>query len=123
MGLRMKNFNILGVHWEIQFLGGRGYEKPIQMGELSERVVWTVCRFKGRGGGLARNGVVFLREGVWDPNAHNGNTHTIESSCRCTFRSSFSIISDGPVQPKNTYSCVLKVTGQVWESQKNEHQQ
>ena len=54
MGLRMKNFNILGVHWKIQFLGGRGYEKPIQMGELSERVVWTVCRFKGRGGGLGK---------------------------------------------------------------------
>ena len=49
MGLRMKNFNILGVHWKIQFLGGRGYEKPIQMGGLPERVVWTVCRFKCMG--------------------------------------------------------------------------
>ena len=24
----------------------------------------------------------------------------------------------GPVQPENTYSCILKVTGEVWESQK-----
>ena len=29
-----------------------------------------------------------------------------------------SILSGGTVQPENTYSCILKVTGQVWESQK-----
>ena len=28
MGLRMKDFNIFGVHWKIQFLGGV-HEKPI----------------------------------------------------------------------------------------------
>ena len=27
MGLRMKNFNILGVHWKIRFLGGGGLLK------------------------------------------------------------------------------------------------
>ena len=32
--------------------------------------------------------------------------------------SSVSIQSGGTVQPENTYSCILKVTGQVWESQK-----
>ena len=32
--------------------------------------------------------------------------------------SSVSLLSGGTVQPKNTYSCILKVTGQVWESQK-----
>ena len=32
--------------------------------------------------------------------------------------SSVSLLSGGRVQPENTYSCILKVTGQVWESQK-----
>ena len=32
--------------------------------------------------------------------------------------SSVSLISGGTMQPENTYSCILKVTGQVWESQK-----
>ena len=32
--------------------------------------------------------------------------------------SSVSLLSDGTVQPENTYFCILKVTGQVWESQK-----
>ena len=29
-----------------------------------------------------------------------------------------SLLSGGKVQPENTYSHILKVTGQVWESQK-----
>ena len=32
--------------------------------------------------------------------------------------SSVSLLSGGTVQPENTYSCILKVTGCVWESQK-----
>ena len=37
--------------------------------------------------------------------------------------SSVSLLSGGTTQPENTYSCILKVTGQVWESQKkDEHQ-
>ena len=32
--------------------------------------------------------------------------------------SSVSLLSGGTVQPENTYSCILHVTGQVWESQK-----
>ena len=32
--------------------------------------------------------------------------------------SSVSLLSGGTVQPENTYFCILKVTGQVWESQK-----
>ena len=32
--------------------------------------------------------------------------------------SSVSLLSGGIVQPKNTYSSILKVTDQVWESQK-----
>ena len=30
-----------------------------------------------------------------------------------------SLLSGGTVQPENTYSRILKVTGQVWESQRN----
>ena len=69
MELRMKNFNIMGVHWKIQFLwgggggGGGGYKKPIYRGDLPEKEgAWTVCRFKGD---LAEiEGVVFLRGGL-----------------------------------------------------------
>ena len=32
--------------------------------------------------------------------------------------SSVSLLSGGTVQPENTHSCIIKVTGQVWESQK-----
>ena len=32
--------------------------------------------------------------------------------------SSVSLLSGGTVQPENTYFCILKVAGQVWESQK-----
>ena len=34
------------------------------------------------------------------------------------FSSPVSLISSGTVQPETTYSCILKVTGQVWESEK-----
>ena len=29
-----------------------------------------------------------------------------------------SLLSGSTVEPENSYSCILKVTGQVWESQK-----
>ena len=29
-----------------------------------------------------------------------------------------SLLSGGTVEPENTYSCILQVSGQVWESQK-----
>ena len=32
--------------------------------------------------------------------------------------SKVSLLSGGKLQPENTYSHILKVTGQVWESQK-----
>lgn len=35
--LRMKNFNILGVHWRIQVLGGEVHEKPIYRGGLPKK--------------------------------------------------------------------------------------
>ena len=37
---------------------------------------------------------------------------------RSLLSSSVSVLSGGTVQPENTYACILKVTGQVWESQK-----
>ena len=41
MGFRMKNFDIIGVPWEIWFLRG-SHEKPICL----KRGTWTVGRFK-----------------------------------------------------------------------------
>ena len=39
MGLRMKNVNIMGVHWKILRLGGKegGHEKPIYRVELPKK--------------------------------------------------------------------------------------
>ena len=37
--------------------------------------------------------------------------------------SSVSSLSGSTVEPENTYSCVLKVTGQVWENQKKDKHQ
>ena len=35
MGLEIKNFNIMEVHWKIRFLGwGEGHEKPVYKGEV-----------------------------------------------------------------------------------------
>ena len=39
-------------------------------------------------------------------------------SCWSLLPSLLSLLSGGTVQPENTYSCILNVTGQVWESQK-----
>ena len=55
-GLRMKNLNIMRVHWKIQFLGEKGggaHGKPIYGGGGGTCLkrgcmdAWTVCRFKG----------------------------------------------------------------------------
>ena len=37
--------------------------------------------------------------------------------------SSVSLLSGGTVQPENAYSSILKVIGQVWESQKKDKHQ
>ena len=47
MELRKKNFNIMGVHWKIQFLVG-AHEKTIYRGELP--------KVRGGGGGRRRGG-------------------------------------------------------------------
>ena len=47
MVLRMKNFNIFGVHWKIRLLARGGPEKPIYKGDCLKRVgSWRVCWFK-----------------------------------------------------------------------------
>ena len=64
MVTRMKNFNILEVHWKIQ-LWGRGFTKNQYRGrDFLGRGAWIVVDFMG-GGGLARKRkVVFLRKGL-----------------------------------------------------------
>ena len=54
MGLRMKNFNVLGVRWKIRLLGG-GFTKNKNRGGyyLKKGGAWTVCQ---GGEGLARKG-------------------------------------------------------------------
>ena len=68
----MKNFNIMGVHWKIQFLGGGGgvHEKSLYRGNcLKRQGLWTVCRFLGQ-----KEGDFFVfeweGEGGLYPNAH-----------------------------------------------------
>ena len=69
MGLRMKNVNILGVHWKNQLLGGLMTHQ--YRGGLPKKGAWTVCQFKGC---LERKTeVVLLRRGGWYPNAHFEN--------------------------------------------------
>ena len=83
MGLRMKNFNIMGVHWKIQFSRVGFHKKPIYRGDCMKRGAWTVFRFKeilgkkkgGQVGGGGRGGdtpmytmkiaLLILRESYW----------------------------------------------------------
>ena len=55
MELKMKNLNIMGVHWKIWFLEEGVHKKTIYSGEgLSKKEgLKTVFRFKGGGGGGA----------------------------------------------------------------------
>ena len=73
MVLRMKNFNIFGVHWKIRLLGGMVLKNQYIGGGLPKR---------GGGGGLGQfvdlrelgkkeGGGVFEGRG-WYPNAHFG---------------------------------------------------
>ena len=53
MGLRMKNFNILGVHWKIRFLGGGGLLKTnIEGGRVCLKRGGGVGQFAYLGGGV-----------------------------------------------------------------------
>ena len=52
MGLRMKDFNIFGVHWKIWFLGGV-CKKPIELWQFAD-LRWGLR--KKEGGGFLRKG-------------------------------------------------------------------
>ena len=69
MTLRMKKFNIFGVYWKIQLLGGGGdLEKPIYRGDcLKKGRFGQFVGLRGVGHGK-KEGVVFLKGG-WYPNA------------------------------------------------------
>ena len=71
MGLRMKNFNILGVQWKIWLLGGEFTKNNIAGGDCLKKEGLNSFKIeRGGGGGLARKrGVVFLRGG-WYSDAH-----------------------------------------------------
>ena len=61
MGLKIKNFNILGVHQKIRRLGGDLAKNRYRGEDCLNTGAWTVCRFKG---GLGKKkGVVFLTGG------------------------------------------------------------
>ena len=67
MGLRMKNFNTMGVHCKTQFLGeGRLQKKQYIEGNCLKRGAWTVCRFKeGLGGVFFGGGGVIPQCTLW----------------------------------------------------------
>ena len=76
MGLRMENFNILGVHWKIQLLGGEFTKNRHRGGGLPKKEgAWTVFRFKG-GLGKKERGVL-LRGGGVDTPMHTMNEYFI----------------------------------------------
>ena len=58
LGLRMKKFDIIGVHWKIRFLGGAWKKQFLGVNRL-KRAAWIVCRFKRELG--KKEKVMFLR--------------------------------------------------------------
>ena len=64
MVLRMKNFNVFGVHRKIQFLGGGGSQKTnIEGGVCLKRVLGQFANSKG-GRGLAIKRGWYFRGGL-----------------------------------------------------------
>ena len=60
MGLRMKNFNIFVIHWNVWLSGG--LQKTKIEGGLPKKGAWTVCQYKGawqeRGVGVFDGGLI-----------------------------------------------------------------
>ena len=65
-GLRMKNFNILGVHWKIWFLGGCMKNQYIG-GEMPKKGVLEGLQIRGA---LAKKMELMFLRWSWDPDAH-----------------------------------------------------
>ena len=61
MGLKMNNFNIVGVD---QFLWEGDHKKPIYKGHWLKRWAWTICRE------LSKKGRRVFWGGDWHPNVH-----------------------------------------------------
>ena len=59
MGWRMKNFNILDIHWKIQ----GEFTKSWYREGLPKKETWRVCWFDGRFG--KKDGVLILRCTLW----------------------------------------------------------
>ena len=79
MVLRMKNFNILGVHWKIWLLGGWVTKNQYRGGGLPKK--GGLEQFADlRGAWQERRGVVF-EEGVggWNPNTHYNKKLTMSA--------------------------------------------
>ena len=63
MGLRLKNIDIMGVHWKIWFLREALHENQYTGGGCLKRGAWSVCRFKKGGVGGRRGGALGEKEG------------------------------------------------------------
>ena len=68
MGLKITNFNIMGVHCKIQFLGGQVHKKAIYRGNCLKRGM--PGQFEDLRGVCKKEGVVFLRGGVFNSLMH-----------------------------------------------------
>ena len=117
MRLRIKSFNILGLHWKILFLKvGEGvHEKPIYREELPKKEgTWTVSWLRGRGVGK--------KDGGWYPNTqYVGSTFMLGQHAGCiwaetfyeqsffffwlTSRNSFTNKYDGKQENVKSFSC------------------
>ena len=62
MGLRMKNFDTLGVHWKIRLLGGISRKTGIEGGLPKKEGLGEFADLGG--GGLARQRGVVFEEGL-----------------------------------------------------------
>ena len=63
MVLKIKNFNIMGVQWKIQFLWGGVHEKAIYKGELAKKGLRQFADLKGEGAWQKRGTGVFEGRG------------------------------------------------------------
>ena len=89
MVLRMKNFNILGVHWKIQ-LSGEGSRKINIYGGLP--IKGRLRRFVDlRGAWQERAGGVF--EGGWYPNAHYDSGAKFEGKLIFCFKNDKNLVN------------------------------
>ena len=67
MGLRMKNYNILGVKWKTQLIRGGFTKNQYRGGFPKKGGLGQFADLRGGGGGKKERGMVFLREGVDTP--------------------------------------------------------